>query len=248
MGRGMHSWTEVEIQETRLEEVEQTILALAGCPAAWYPGGMNHQVVFQPNERIVQEFSISNRLFTFLLLAAVLLVVGFPFVGWLLVALFGQALTAGLLVTFVIIGLILGAGIVGYALYFRWARHYILTNERVLATTGWIAQNTDSVNYEYITNIDVEQDVFERIILQTGLVKIESASAAVDVVRLDRVDQPYQIAAMIRQLTEERIKQLGGVRPATGGFSPTASLNSGQLSQSSVQPATETETESDPAT
>ena len=97
---------------------------------------MASQIVLQSNETIVQEFSISQRLFWSLIIVGIALLAVIPVVGSILISLI-TPVTTPVLLSLVVAGFILGFGLLIYAFYLRQARHYILTNERVVATRGF---------------------------------------------------------------------------------------------------------------
>lgn len=183
---------------------------------------MNLEIALRPDERVVKEFTISRRLFWSLIIVGVLLAVVIPLVGTLLIPLLGFVVVAPVVAILIGVGIVMGLALAAYAFYFRAARHYVLTDQRFLETVGFLSRRTISADYEQVTDIRVHQDAFERLILGTGLVAINTAGTDIEEIRLERVTDPYHLSNQIRQLCETRLRAIG-----RGAGSPAATNQGG---------------------
>ena len=171
---------------------------------------MKTEFIVRPGEKVIREFTISPRYFWFSITIGVLLIVIFPFFaqGFVSLLLPNQISRSIIPIGFVIstpIGLI----ILLQSLYLRAARQYLLTSERVVETIGLFSQRTVNAEYTQITDIRVTQDPFERFILGTGYVGVNTAGGEREEIKLDRVAAPYKLCHQIRELCEERLKTTG---------------------------------------
>lgn len=172
-------------------------------------------ITLRPDERLIRRFSISQRLVWTLIGFGIFLALFIPIFGMWLLPFLDFELTPGLVFSLILAGIFVGLGMVLYALYFRAARFYVLTNQRFLETIGFISKRTISADYEQITDIRVYQDGFERLFLGTGLLAINTAGGDVEEIRLERVNQPYGLSNEIRQLCEARLREVGRGEPGT---------------------------------
>ena len=171
---------------------------------------MQTQFMLRPGEKVIREFSISPRAFWFSVTIAGLIIIIFPFVAQVFAGLlFSRQPTQSLLPLGFLFSTVVGAVIIAGSWYLRASHHYLLTSERVIETVGLISQRTVTAEYSQITDIRVTQDPFERFILNTGYVGINTAGGALEEIKLDRVANPYELCHQIRQLCEERLKQTG---------------------------------------
>ncbi len=184
------------------------------------------QIALRPEETILREFSISQRFFWLLIVVGLGLALVVPsLLIWLLSLL--AIPTEGLaMVVSIVVGLTIGLAMVVYALYFRAARNYQLTTQRVITTMGFVSRRTISAEYEDITDIQVSQDPFERFILNAGRVSINTAGGDIQEIQLERIADPYQISDQIREFCERWLKdhRINGVSATdTGAAAPPSS-------------------------
>lgn len=167
------------------------------------------QITLRPDEKVVREFSIGARLFWALVIFGGLLAVIIPIFLLTALRLLAIDLPVGGSIVIWLVGLSMGLALVLYALYFRASRSYVITDQRLISTNGWLSRETVSADYEQITDLRVVQDVFERLLLGTGLVAVNTAGADIEELHLERVTQPYQLSNQIRQLCEARLQATG---------------------------------------
>jgi len=190
------------------------------------------EVTLRPDERLIDQFSISQRLFWILIGAGIFLAIFIPIFGLILLPFMDFDLNGIGLVVLIAIGLAVCAVMVGYAFYFRASRHYVLTNQRFIETMGVVSKRTISADWEQITDIRVTQDAFERLILGAGMIALNTAGGDIEEVRLERVPSPYHLSNRIRQLVEVRMREIG--RPEVPAPTP---VRTGP--QATAQPVTE---------
>ena len=75
---------------------------------------------------------------------------------------------------------------------------YTITNLRTIAQTGILSRNTNEVRHIDVRNLQVNQDVFQRM-FGFGSVAISSAGQSDIELTMVRVENPYKIANIIRQ-------------------------------------------------
>lgn len=159
---------------------------------------------------MIQEFSIGPRYYWFTSGVGGLIILALPF----LVEALGQTIfTDQLNIPYLSVGFgvssIIGGSLILHVIYLKAARHYLLTNERVIETIGLLSQRTVTAEYSQITDMRVTQDPFERLVLGTGYVGVNTAGGEREEIKLDRVAAPYQLCHKIRELCEERLKRTG---------------------------------------
>ena len=166
----------------------------------------------RPSETINEEFTVSNR-YT---LAQVILAVLFPIIFFLL---FLGALNIGLLdgfpdefksvahMVFIGIGLIIGLYLTVGALYTRLTHHYFVTNERIVQVIGWLSQSSISVDFASVTDMTVNQDVFERFLINSGTLNIDTAGGPGEEIMLNHIASPYKLRDEIFKYMEEQGNQ-----------------------------------------
>ncbi|HDZ38918.1 MAG TPA: PH domain-containing protein [Marinobacter sp.] len=75
---------------------------------------------------------------------------------------------------------------------------YTITNLRTIAQTGILSRNTNEVRHIDVRNLQVKQDVFQRM-FGFGSVAISSAGQSDIELTMVRVENPYKIADIVRQ-------------------------------------------------
>lgn len=146
----------------------------------------------RPNERVAEDFTVSAHYTVAQSVFALLLPVLFFSLAKLLES-FGFVVPelAGLVEgLFTAIGGVIGLYLLLGAIYLRLARHYFVTNERILQINGWLAQQVVSVDYNTITDMTIEQDVLERFFMRTGTIMIDTAGQPSEEIMLHHVAEP----------------------------------------------------------
>lgn len=166
---------------------------------------MESTVALRPDEQIVRQFSISPRFFGFMLAVAVGIAGLLPAAILGLLSLLTVPLAGTVIAGVSTVGLLAGLLLAGYAVYLRAARFYVLTNQRIIETVGWLAKQTVSADYGEITDLRVNQDIFERL-LNVGLLAVNTAGADIEEIKFERISHPYGLSNQIRQLCEARLR------------------------------------------
>lgn len=138
--------------------------------------------VLSPNEEIKYEFSIGNGYLRFGLVAGCVLGVILLFlVSWL--------------------GIIL---ILTFGFYYGWylkeANKYAFTNKRVLIHKGWLDTKLISIDYDKITDIEVEEPFLDRVFFKTGSLSVNTAGTTLKEVALSHIESPYEIKKKLDEL------------------------------------------------
>ena len=152
----------------------------------------------RPNETVREEFTVANSYTTAQVIVAILVPVIFYglYLGALQIGIlngFEESFRAVAQSVFVFVGLVLGLYLVLSAIYLRLARHYFVTNERIIQVIGWLAQSSISIEYASITDMTVNQDVFERFLITSGTLNIDTAGSPSDEIMLHHIAKPYQL-------------------------------------------------------
>lgn len=171
---------------------------------------MKAEFILRAGEKTIREFTISPRYFWFSISMGVLVIILLPFFAQGFVSLLlPNQFTHSLIPLGFAVSSLIGLVIIFETLYLRAARQYLLTSERVIETIGLFSQRTINAEYSQITDIRVTQDPFERFVLGTGYVGVNTAGGEREEIKLDRVAAPYELCHQIRQLCEERLKRTG---------------------------------------
>lgn len=164
-----------------------------------------HLPNIRPNERVVRTLGVSGKYISMMFIASVIFLFLAVWAWWLLEQIRDQlGVLADLLIIIVLaIPLLIAFYIVLKAFWLKYGRHYYLTNQRVVEAQGIFSRLSDSSEYQAITDISVYQDPFERMILHTGTISINTAGSPHAEVVMYHVDHPYKIQEEVRQLAEE---------------------------------------------
>ena len=90
-----------------------------------------------------------------------------------------------------------------FAFYLRAANAYALTNKRILIHKGWLSTQLTSIDYSKITDINVREPFFERIIARTGYIYINTAGTDKEEAILSSIDAPYEVKKKIDILKDK---------------------------------------------
>ncbi|MBU4142130.1 PH domain-containing protein [Patescibacteria group bacterium] len=90
-----------------------------------------------------------------------------------------------------------------YAFYLKAANAYAFTNKRVLIHRGWLSTHLTSVDYSKITNINIQEPFFNRILTRTGNIAIITAGTTTDQIVLRNINAPYEIKKKLDLLKDK---------------------------------------------
>ncbi len=138
--------------------------------------------VLGPNEKVEYEFSVGNyyRRFylIFCLVAGVILLFYSPSIAlltWLL-------------------------GIFYFEFFIRWANAYAFTDKRILIYRGWLATELVSIDYDKITDIAVDEPIFDKLLTRSGQLIINTAGTGFPKLELKNIERPYEIKKKLDEL------------------------------------------------
>ena len=89
-----------------------------------------------------------------------------------------------------------------YGFYLKVANAYAFTDKRVLIHRGWLSTNTTSVDYHKITDVHIEEPLFDRLITKTGNIAINTAGSNAKEISLQHVELPYEVKKKLDALKD----------------------------------------------
>ena len=140
------------------------------------------QKTLATDEKVEYEFSIGRQYRMFNLFIRII-------IGFVLTAPFYLASARLSIFLFAIIILCL---LFYYIFYLKVANAYAFTNKRVLIHYGWLSTDTTSIYYKQITDTTVVEPFFERILMGSGDLHIDTAGTPNQEVVLKHIDSPYE--------------------------------------------------------
>lgn len=136
--------------------------------------------VLNKDEKVKYEFSIGG---------------GYRMCGLILGVVIGAVLS------FLHIGIwIFLAALFYYGFYLKAANAYAFTNARVIIKRGWLSTTLISIDYKKITDVTVNEPIFDRLITHTGHLTINTAGTSLPEVVLVHITRPYEVKKKLDQL------------------------------------------------
>lgn len=132
--------------------------------------------IISPNEKIIKVFGYSEKIIKLFLIVFIFLgIIFLPVVGvglfFLLIALIGN-------------------------FYFKKAFNYVITNKRIIASLGWLSKKHVFIEYKMITDTEIRQDFFQRL-MNVGDLLINTAGSSKKELILKGIDNPIEIKKAI---------------------------------------------------
>jgi len=127
-----------------------------------------------PGEKVVTEFTLGRRYILILQISAGVL--GLFFISFSF---------------FVAVIFFLSIPVIGW--YLRKSNAYCLSDKRILIHRGWLSTHLISIDYNKITDVSVKEPFFERLILKTGNLSVNTAGTGTQEVILTHIESPYEI-------------------------------------------------------
>ena len=87
-----------------------------------------------------------------------------------------------------------------YGFYLNVSNVYGFTNKRVIIHKGWLSTNITSIDYKKITDVYVNEPIFDRLITKTGHLKINTAGTPKHEVVLTHITRPYEVKKKLNNL------------------------------------------------
>ena len=97
-----------------------------------------------------------------------------------------------------------------YGFYLKKANRYVFTNKRALICKGWLSTKLISIDYNKITDIEVQEPFFEKLFYKTGTISLNTAGTTLKEVILERVESPYKIKKKLYALKDKNQKIASG--------------------------------------
>jgi uncharacterized membrane protein YdbT with pleckstrin-like domain len=150
------------------------------------------------NEQMLLTFKPSRKAYLFqYVLFVIVLIVAFSMYGFALV----QNSQWYSMPLQVLSGVIFGYAVIMFCrLEYRiWSRMYGITSERVLYTRGIFSETFKSIQYAYITNVDMKQTFWDKL-MNTGTLLIITAGEEDSEIRYRKISNPLLIKKNINDL------------------------------------------------
>ena len=143
------------------------------------------QKILKPEEKVIKEFSLGRKYILMIQTIDGLLGLLFlPFAWFFSVILF------------------LAIPLISW--YLRKANAYCFSNKRVLVHRGWLTTHLISVDFDKITDVNVREPFFERIFLNTGELKINTAGTGFQEIILTHIEEPYELKKTLDGIRETK--------------------------------------------
>ncbi len=185
------------------------------------------QVVLRPGETIEKTFGVGPRLLIFLALVAIGLLVGIPFVVFLIVPILGFETSGQIRLIAILVGVVAAAAMLVYTWYLAISRVYTITSQRVIQTVGWLSKVTVFADFQDITDVMINQDIFQRFILNIGTLRINTAGGSTQEINFDALEAPYETAALITTLSGRHLTRTNLNRARQGAAENPPDVNQG---------------------
>ncbi len=105
-----------------------------------------------------------------------------------------------------------------YGFYLKKANRYIFTNKRVLIRRGWLSTKLISIDFNKITDIEVQEPFFEKLFYKTGTISLNTAGTSLKEVILERIENPYKVRKKLDVLKDQNKKIASGLFLKTKQF------------------------------
>ena len=89
------------------------------------------------------------------------------------------------------------------------ANRYLLTTRRIIIKRGVFSVKLITALYDKITHIEVEQSLYDRLVMHEGLVTINTAGATQDSMRLHNIESPIEFKNLLERLINREREQYG---------------------------------------
>ena len=131
--------------------------------------------VLSADEKVEYEFSVGNKYREFFLI-----IYGFFCFLWCF-----ASLSTGILFFL--------AAWFYYGFYLKVSNAYAFTNKRVLIHKDWLSTRAVSIDYIKITDINVEEPFFDRILTNTGYLTLNTAGTPLSEGVFKHIESPYEV-------------------------------------------------------
>ncbi len=152
--------------------------------------GMNYDwtKILAPDETLEKEFGVSPFYIQCVFILAIVVAV---------IVMFGQVF-AGIFV------LLLG---VLYCYYLKKAKHYAFTKKRMILVDSFLGENITSVDYTQITDVTVEQSLFDEL-GKWGTIIINTAGTNASSMRLSFIANPQDVKKTLDMIRDTNVTKV----------------------------------------
>ncbi len=90
-----------------------------------------------------------------------------------------------------------------YPWYLKKSNRFAFTNKRFLILKGWFSTSLTSVDWEKITDVEVQQKFWEKILFNTGTLTVNTAGTSAPEIVISWVDDPYRLKAKLDEIKDK---------------------------------------------
>ncbi len=91
-----------------------------------------------------------------------------------------------------------------YGYYLKAANAYAFTDKRVLIHRGWLSTHTVSVDYSKITDVNILEPFFDRVLTKTGHIAINTAGTNLREIIIMHIESPYKTKKVLDSLKDKQ--------------------------------------------
>lgn len=113
------------------------------------------------------------------------------------------------------VGMLVGMGLalmlaLLFAIWHYHANRYILTTRRVIIKKGLVSVKLTSALYDKITHIEVDQGIWDRLIMKHGNIIVNTAGGNKDEILISSIDEPIKFKNLLERLINRERERFGG--------------------------------------
>lgn len=157
--------------------------------------------ILSPSEEIRFQFSLGEKYLKIMKIVIIL-------IGSVLLLAIALSLYHIFELTLIIVVLIIGVSlalVIGIThFYYGWflirSNIYVVTNKRIIIHKGWLFTDLKSVSFQQITDIRVIQSFVDKMLFNTGILKINTAGRDDYEVILHHIENPHKVKTKIVEI------------------------------------------------
>ncbi len=89
------------------------------------------------------------------------------------------------------------------------SHRYLLTTRRVIIKQGVLSVKLITALYDKITHIEVEQSLYDRLVMHHGTVLINTAGGSDDSLKIGKIDSPFEFKNLLERLINREREEFG---------------------------------------
>ncbi|MBS4033669.1 MAG: PH domain-containing protein [Ignavibacterium sp.] len=145
--------------------------------------GKIRKKIIGPDEKIILEFCVAKKYSNFwLILGLIILLISLVFIRDLFIL------------------ILLAISLFGYSFYLKTAYYYFLTDKKIIFYYQFFSSYFISVDYHKITDLNVRENFFEKTLLQSGDLAVNTAGGPKEEITFNHVASSYLIKKQIDEL------------------------------------------------